>query len=189
MKNMYEEFDNIIDEENTQNDHRESENTGSHDYDMQALMNLMGQNMEIAARTNATVGDLAKRQDVFDERIENIENRIETIQSTSEIDYSQQLNIRAAVHRRCFILLKIPSRKTERTASDYARYRKYFGLFTRRCYNECSRLGHLRVPYRMTKKAHYEDAIEDINAWVPSNGVSGLMMEKDEMDRLDRDAS
>ena len=133
---------------------------------MKELINMsIGTNKKIV-ELSADVSNLGKRMDDFE--------------NNSEVTTAQRNDIRRAVNRQVYMLLEVPARKQDWTLEDRIKVKKYSQLFHQRCYSETSRKGHLASPYGTTISQNFIQAIRDIEAWTPSNGIDGLMREADE---------
>ena len=112
--------------------------------------------------------------------ISTLKEDIEGIKNNYEISNEQRKQIRRAVNSQVRKLLDLPDKKGNLTLEDRVKIQKYGHIFHQRCYAEVSRIGHLGNPYGVTVKKDFISAIKDIEAWTPSNGISGLMKEADD---------
>ncbi len=171
-------------------------------FSMQGLADMLGQNMALVNAMATVVGGMSDRFDKIDSDYRSIETSVQSmevsmsavqkdikdIKENEEITYSQQENMREAVDRRVLQLLEIPLKSADRTYEDRMRLRKYSKRFHARCWVESSWKGHLRRPYRQTPKKYYDDAIRDIEAWIPKNGTDALIDEVDRDAKINREA-
>ena len=124
-------------------------------------------------------GTAKKVEDLYDWR-NSVDSRFDRIENETEVTTQQKNQIRRAVNRRVYELLNLPQKKCDWTIEDKIVSDKYSRLFHSRCYAESSKLGHLASPYESTSRKNYTDAIRDIEAWIPANGIIGLKTEADE---------
>ena len=117
---------------------------------------------------------------VIDSKVDNIDRRVTDLENNYEITTQQRGNIKKTVSKQVYKLLGLPNKTSEWTEEHRLIREKYSNIFHRRCYTEASRKGHLAYPYGTTTVQNYVDAIKDIEAWTPSNGIAGLMREADE---------
>ena len=106
--------------------------------------------------------------------------RFDQIENQEEITYKQQNAIDAAVSKTVYGLLGIGSNPEKWSVEERTINAKYGKLFRKRLRMEVSNKGHLAYPYRTTQKGNFVNAINDIEAWVPRNGITGLMKEADD---------
>lgn len=170
--------------------------------DVSTLADLMGNLGDIVKQQSENVnvilgkvGDLAKqfdnlKSDVGSEitefkagiskEIKSVKDEFETMKASAEITTEQRRLIKRAVNTQVYKILDLPEHKENLTIEDRVTIRKYSRIFHQRCYAEVSRMGHLGNPYGTTIARNYTQAIRDIEAWTPSNGISGLMKEADD---------
>ena len=123
--------------------------------------------------------DTVKKVDNMDGRISNIEKRTERLENDVQLTTQQRNTVRKAVHKQVIKVLELPDKKSEWKASHYVLSQKYSSIFHARCYVEVASLGHLAKPYGDTTQRNFVDAIKDIEAWIPRNGIDGLKEEAD----------
>lgn len=112
--------------------------------------------------------------------VTTLNDRLDVLENESEVTTREKRQIKKAVTRRVYELLKLPENKREWDVDTKTYAYKYSRIFYGRCYSEVSKLGHLATPYEETARKDFTDAIRDIEAWIPSNGISGLKKEADE---------
>lgn len=132
--------------------------------------------------------DTAKSIVQIDKKVDNVEKRMDEFENHSEITTQQANTIRRAVHKQVGKLLRLPENKMDWTENDKLTAARYSQLFHSRCYTEVTKFGHLGQPYAATISQNFISAINDIEAWTPSNGIEGLKMEADENARVRRRA-
>lgn len=123
--------------------------------------------------------ETAKKVDNMDTRISSIEKRTEHLENDVQLTTQQRNTIRRAVHNQVLKVLELPERKSEWKTEHYILSQKYSSIFHARCYVEVASLGHLAKPYGDTTQRNFIDAIKDIEAWIPKNGIDGLKEEAD----------
>ena len=138
------------------------------------------QKLEAMMRDLITINmDTAKKVDNMDGRISSIEKRTERLENDVQLTTQQRNTVRKAVHAQVLKILELPEKKSEWKPSHYIVSNKYSSIFHARCYVEVSSLGHLAKPYGDTTQKDFVDAIKDIEAWIPRNGIDGLKEEAD----------
>lgn len=159
---------------------------GNH-YNMQQLMDLMGQqtqNVNSVAKDVRTlageVGNLSKTIEEVKGDVSIMKGDIETMKYREEITYEQQNAIDNAVSKAVYSLIGVSGNPSKWTLEERTVNQKYGKLFRKRLRMEVSNKGHLAYPYRTTKKGNFIDAIRDIESWTPRNGITGLMKEADD---------
>ncbi len=122
----------------------------------------------------------AKKIENIDQRTTSVEKRMDAWENNTELTTQQRNQVRRAVTRRVYELLELPPKKFDWSTEDRFISEKYSKLFHSRCYSEVSKQGHLMSPYGETTQKNFTEAIKDIEAWIPANGISGLKKEADE---------
>lgn len=155
---------------------------------MSEKLDVVAFNQMINAVTNVStaVATIAGKVSSIENEMSGMRMDIDYLKDNTEITHAQKNMIRNTVKRRVYSLLKIPTNKKDRTEIDNIVAEKYRPIFFSRCYTEVANLGHLNTPYDTTVKKNYNDAISDIEAWIPRNGVEGLKLEADELARIKR---
>lgn len=159
---------------------------GNH-YDMQQLMDLMGQQTvnvtsisDDVKTLTGEVGKLSKSFDVLKDDVSSVKKDIEELKYSEEITYEQQRSIDNAVSKRVYELLGIGENPSKWTLEERITNRKYGRLFRIRLRMEVSDKGHLAYPFRTTQKGNFTPALKDIEAWSPRYGIASLMKEADD---------
>ena len=160
----------------------------NNNFSMQQLTNLVGQTSMNVNALIGKIGELSQKVDVFDDRMGNIENRMDTLETKEEITYEQQNTIDSLISQVVYSRLGIGSSPSKWTDEEREINAKYGRTFRRRLRKEVSNKGHLAFPFRTTKKGHFVEACKDIEAWIPRNGVDGLMREADATAKANRKA-
>lgn len=153
-------------------------NGGNRDDDFLKRLELIlaGQNEKVLGK----VGEIANDVDAMKDEIEKVKTDIYEIKNEEEVTTQQKKRIRAAVMKQVYLLLNLPLDKRKWTVTDRLVSKQYGSLFFNRCYAETSRKGHLASPYEETTKRNFTDAIKDIEAWTPVNGIEALKKEADD---------
>lgn len=146
---------------------------------MQQLTNLVGQTSMNVNALLGKIGDISQRVENFDNRMGKIENRMDSLETKEEITYEQQNTIDSLISQVVYNRLGIGSSSSKWTDEEREINAKYGKLFRRRLRKEVSNKGNLAYPFRTTKKGHFVDACNDIEAWIPRNGVAALKKEAD----------
>lgn len=138
------------------------------------------QKLEVMMRELISINmDTAKKVDGMDNRISNIEKRTQRLEDDIQLTTQQRNAVRKAVHNQVLKILELPEKKSEWKLDHYILSQKYSSIFHARCYVEVASLGHLAKPYGDTTQRNFVDAIKDIEAWIPRNGIDGLKAEAD----------
>lgn len=124
--------------------------------------------------------DTAKSIERIDRKVDTVEKRMNDFENNSEITTQQRNTVRRTVNAQVYKLLGLPEKKSSWNLDDKVKAKKYSQLFHQRCYSEVSKKGHLSAPYGTTTSQNFIAAVNDIEAWTPSNGIAGLMAEADE---------
>ena len=156
----------------------------THDFSMQELANLIGRQSQNTDLLLGRVGELSQNvaaiNDYVKKEFQDVRSDIKEIRDNSEVTTQQRCNIRRSVHKHICSMLSIPVNSRDWTLEDRVKSEKYSKIFHQRCYSEVAKKGHLGSPYGTTIAINYLQAIQDIEAWTPSNGISGLMKEADD---------
>lgn len=150
------------------------------DFSIQDLANIVGQNAMQMGEMFGIVSNTAKKVDDISDRMDKYEKRLHVIEEEKEVSSAQRKMIRRTASRRICEVLGVNVKKGQRTKEEkevYALYsRKAFGV----CYSEVQKLGHLSYPIECTPQKFYNEAIKDIDAWYPANGLAELKREAEE---------
>ena len=158
----------------------------SRNFDLQQLMNLMGQQaMNVNAmfkHVNAMsqqLGIVAEDVKVMKSEFQEVKNEVNSMKENERITHAQANQIKAYAGKRVFSFLSLPEKRSEWTNEDYLKYRKYSSGVYGCLYREVKRKGHLENPLSETKKCNFQSALDDIEAWSPASGKSELFAEID----------
>ena len=128
------------------------------------------------------LGGLAMNVKTLDGEISNIKDDIVVMKNNERINKTQKRAISNAVHSRVRKLLAIEYDSNGNvSASSLNIYKRYYASFCRKCYCDCSKYGHLSLPYDETRKVDYDDAMTEIENWRPHGGVTSYI---DYLDKL-----
>ena len=126
------------------------------------------------------VGELSQTVEKFDGRLKYVESNLNYIKLERPIDRRCAAQIRRTVSRRVCELLEVPVRKKDRTIEDCIKYKKYARKLFGCCYTEVPGEGHLaRSSYLDTPIRYFDDAIRDIESFVPMRGMPEFYAEVD----------
>lgn len=152
---------------------------GNH-YNMQQLMDLVAQQSQNVNALVGTIVGIGKEVEGIKDDVTTIKGEVEQLKYSEEITYEQQNTIDSAISKTVYNLLGVGVNPEKWTVEERTISAKYGRLFRKRLRLEVSNKGHLAYPYRTTKKGNYVSAINDIEAWIPRNGIAGLMKEADD---------
>lgn len=114
------------------------------------------------------------------DRMDLIEKDVNFIKSEQPISRREAGRIRKRVSKRVCELLEVPYRRSERTVEQQVKYKKYSRKLFGVCYAEIPYDGNMaKSSYLDTPKGKYEDAMKDIDAFVPSSGMANFYAEAD----------
>lgn len=160
----------------------------NHDFSPQELANLIGVQSQNVNAILGKVGELSRSVDDMKRYMRNeladVRSDIKDIRDNSEITTQQANTIRRVVHKQVCKLLKLPEKKCDWNENHKEVSIMCSQLFHARCYTEVARMGHLGQPYATTIAQNFTEAINDIEAWTPSNGIEGLKEEAVENFRI-----
>lgn len=121
-----------------------------------------------------------KKIDKLSDRVDSVASRMDDFEKNSEVTTQQKNTIRRAVRKQVYTVLGLPEKKSDWSLENKLDAKKYSALFFQRCYSETTHKGHLSSPYETTISQNFTQAIRDIEAWTPSNGVAALKKEADD---------
>lgn len=132
--------------------------------------------MELVNMQKETINDVKDVKNT----VNQVKKRVADIENNYEITTQQRTNIRRTVTKQVYKLLGLPEKRSGWSIEHNITMQKYSQIFHQRCYSETAKKGHLGTPYGTTTTRNYVDAIKDIEAWTPNNGIGGLMKEADD---------
>ncbi len=145
-------------------------------FDMQTLMNLMGQNAVTVQQTAMTVQGLSQQMGIFTTKMTNVESNlslamseIDQLKNNEEITTDQEFAIRETASKRI----------SEVLGKDINDRQKYYRTFIGRLYYNARRNAGLGSKISRTKKCNFQRVIDYIESWNPHEGVLGLKHKTD----------
>lgn len=136
-------------------------------FDMQTLMNIVGQNAMTTQSINQQLGLVVTKVDNIEVKCNNLADEVFQIKNNTEITTAQCVQMSTAVSRRVYQLYpSISDKKYHRTAF-------------KRCYSEMQRFHGMGRPYSTTPKCMYQKVINAIEAWIPIGGIEKLRADVD----------
>lgn len=124
------------------------------------------------------MGIVLEKIDSHDRSIMDMKGRIENVEHNLILTPAQRKRMPKAVKARVFSVLKITGeyhgRKFVPDSDCKHDYKTYYSEFVRLLYvdaKSCSKMGD---PYADTLRVDYDEVMEYIEAWYPSQGVEGL---------------
>lgn len=148
------------------------------------LSGFLGDLKETLADQNRTVlgkvKEVSEKVDSLDTRLKDVEKNNEWLMNEQPVSRRQSGRIRRAIARRVCELLSVPVNKSERSTQDQVKYLKYSKPLFGKCYAEIPNEGNLaRSSYLDTPTGKFEDAMKDIDVYVPSCGMAEFYAEVD----------
>lgn len=158
------------------------------DFDIQTLMNIVGQNAmtmqsviatidetkRYAIETREQTGLIAEQVETYGSDIKNLKDRMCQYENNTEITNAQCVQMATAVSRRVYQLFPSVIDK------------KYRSTAFKRCYSEMQRFHGMGRPYRTTPKCMYKQVMDAIEAWLPVGGVDKLRDDVDKQTQADK---
>lgn len=148
--------------------------------DVEELNGMMQRLIQISINTQNSVGEIDTKVKKIGDKVTAVSKRMDDFEENSELTTQQRNTIRRTVNQQVYRLLDLPDYKADWTVEDKIKVKKYSHIFHQRCYSEVAKKGHLSTPYGTTKSKDFVQAIEDIEAWTPKNGIKELLQEADE---------
>lgn len=143
---------------------------------IEKMQNMM---QSLIQMTVSNTTEMKSEIQTMGEKIDSVENRMNVIENQTEVTTQQKNRIKRAVSKQVYKVLGLSENRDSWTDEDYLEYKKYSPIFHQRCYAEVQKRGHLASPYESTIAQNYIQAVADIEAWTPSNGIEGLKREAD----------
>lgn len=170
---------------NNKNKNKEDEkmNNITQEYNMKDIVNVLGQTTQIVqSNTESTavimadlnnqkkmLGGLLSSITNINNGIENLSDRMATIELSEEITTSQNENIQRSAKRRLFEILN----------GDEVEVKKYYKIFAQRLYSNSRKYAGMGSSLARTRKRDYQRVLDYVEAWTPNNGCIGLKEEAD----------
>lgn len=152
-------------------------NTNDGNFDMQMVINLMGQNAMTVQGMNKQLGIVATKVSSIENDVNGMKDEIYQLKNNEEITTEQAANIRRAAHKRVNDILGTDEEKA-----------KYFRTFIVCLWTDVRKNAGCGSTYYATKKCNYQRVIDYIEAWIPSCGISELKRHTDEKAKARRKA-
>ena len=135
---------------------------------LSAIGGLLQQTNSVVEEHSEKISNISDHLALYDQRLNKYEN-------DSEITTEQCKEMKAAVSRRVYKILECHG------ITDCTEQKKYSHALHSRCWAECRRHSGIASSYPRTKKKDYDQAMEVIEAWVPSEGFSSIKTRCDEV--------
>ena len=141
----------------------------NNNYDMQTLMNIVGQNAITTTQISQQLGIVTNSINAVRSDIDTLKGDMIQLKLNEEITTAQQETIIESARKRiCYIL----SYNTD----DISKYMK---IFIQRLYADTRSHAGLGSKIARTKKGDYQRVIDYIEAWIPKCGCAELKLEAD----------
>jgi hypothetical protein len=142
---------------------------GGH-FDFQQLMDITGKTAMNANRMSEQLGIIATAVDSIRTDVDSLTGRIDLLEQKEEITTTQVEEIRKSACKRVYEIL----------GDDKIMHAKYYRTFIGHLYRDMRRYAGLGSSISRTRKCEYQNCIDKIEAWNPSETCSGLKHEVDE---------
>jgi vacuolar-type H+-ATPase subunit I/STV1 len=121
-------------------------------------------------KLNTIVGSMSKQLNGISDTICVLNDRMTNLELNEEITEEQAKNLNKTAKRRIVEILK-------GNELDMAKYFRYFIL---RLYSDMKKYHNMGSSFKTTKKRYYQSLIDNIEAWIPDEGIQNL---KDKIDK------
>lgn len=153
-----------------------SRNNVPENFDLQQLMNIIGQTSINVNGISKQIGIIATTVDTLRTDVGDLSGRMDILEQKEEITTTQTEEIRNAACKRIYEIL----------GDGKVTHEKYYRTFIRRLYTNTRHEAGLGSSIARTRKCDYQRCIDYIEAWIPSNGCAGLKSEIDERAKAKR---
>lgn len=143
--------------------------TTKNNYDMQTLMNIVGQSAMTTNQISQQIGIVVNSVNTMKGEINTIKEDMFQLKYNEEVTTTQQENIIESARNRVSYILNY----------DNEEISKYFRTFIQRLYSDTRRCAGLGSKISRTKKGDYQRVIDYIEAWIPECGCAELKIEAD----------
>lgn len=154
-------------------------------YSDEQITNMFGQLAEVNLHQDAQISKLSDVIYTLSSQVKETSDDVRSVRSemnqlrtdlidNSEISTEQCKEMKAAVSRRVYKIMEYHG------ITDHAEQKKYSHALHSRCWAECRRHSGIASSYQRTKRRDYDQAMEVIEAWVPSKGFSSIKTRCDE---------
>ena len=147
-----------------------SKNNDDGNYDMQALMNIVGQSATTTNQISQQLGLVVNSVNNLQSDMRGIKNDIDQLKLNEEVTTTQQENIIEIARRRVCEILNF----------DNDEIHKYMKTFISRLYTNARTYAGLGSKISRTKKGDYQRVVDFIEAWEPKEGCVNLKVMADE---------
>jgi len=144
-------------------------NNDNGNYDMQQLMNIVGQSAMNLNNMGKQLGIVANAVNDIRSDVEGLSGRMDILEQKEEITTEQAATINRAVRKRVGDILG-------NNEDDLAKYRR---IFSASLYGDARKYAGLGNTYPVTKKENIQRVIDYIEAWIPSCGCTELKKKAD----------
>lgn len=145
----------------------------NNNFDIQTLMNIVGQNAVAVQNIVAAVDHVSTQIADVKSDISSLDNRMFQIENNEEITSKQVTEIKNAAAARCYELID--------SDDDYEK-RKYFSPFIRTLYSYIKKNAGCGHKIECTQKGDFQNVMDHIQKWKPIGGVNALK------EKIDNDA-
>lgn len=144
-------------------------NNDNGNYDMQQLMNIVGQSAMNLSNMGKQLGIVANAVNDIRSDVEGLSGRMDILEQKEEITTEQAAAINRAIRKRVGDILG-------NNEEDLAKYRR---IFSARLYGDARKYAGLGNTYPATKKENFQRVIDYIESWIPSCGCAELKRKAD----------
>lgn len=150
------------------------------DFDMQQLMNIVGQNAVISNQSITAINKISEQIGFISTKVTDIENQM--VKMTDDI-YDLKMNEEITTTQQETIIESAKKRVCEILNHDAWEISKYMRIFIGRLYHDARDCVGLGSKVARTKKCDYQRCIDFIEAWIPKLGCAKLKSIADERAR------
>lgn len=142
---------------------------GNGNYDMQQLMNIVGQSAMNLNNMSRQLGVVASAVNTLTEDVSTMKDDIFQLKENEEITTTQQETINELARKRVLEII----------GNNPLEVQKYLRIFIQRLYKETRQNAGLGSKIARTKKCDYQRCVDYIEAWIPSCGCAELRAKAD----------
>ena len=142
---------------------------GNGNYDMQQLMNIVGQSAMNLNNMSRQLGIVASAVNTLTEDVSTMKDDIFQLKENEEITTTQQETINELARKRVLEII----------GNNPLEVQKYLRIFIQRLYKETRQNAGLGSKIARTKKCDYQRCVDYIEAWIPSCGCAELRAKAD----------
>jgi hypothetical protein len=138
-------------------------------FDLQGLMNVVGQNAMTVQNIGSQLGIVAKTVTNLSTDVNEIKSEISLLKLNEEVTTAQEETIIETAQKRiCEIL-----------GNDLLERQKYFKIFAKRIYSDTRHNAGLGSKVSRTKKGDFQRVVDYMEAWIPNCGCAELRARAD----------